>query len=88
MVYDDMIHEAMNLDIPGIDFFTEYHGIYFCWQPETFNSANNISTTSGRWVLTNNVKNPAIAHVAWYNGDYNRIDQAIEKFLQELKETK
>lgn len=68
--------ELENLDIPGLDSFTEYKGIYFTFQP----NLNSPIPGAGRWVITDNITNPKVANIAWFDDAYTRLDQAIEKF--------
>lgn len=74
--------EVENLDVPGLDHFTEYKGIYFTFQPNT----NSPIPGAGRWVLTDNITNPMIANKAYYDDAYTRIDQAIEHFKKLINE--
>lgn len=69
-----MLPEVENIDVPGLDHYFERDGLFYCWQQ------NNHTNHSGRWVITNNITNPSIACIGYYNGDYYRIDQAIEKY--------
>lgn len=91
--------ELTNLDIPGLDTFNKVEGenIFWCWQPETKNSEDvkvvepeeevlQVKTTSGRWVITNSITNPAGASIGCYNGDHYKLDEAIEEYKKELNE--
>ena len=93
------IFELSNLDIPGLDTFSkiENENIFWCWQPETKNSEKvtastleeellQVKTTSGRWVITNSITNPAGAAIGCYNGDHYRLDEAIEEYKKQLNE--
>lgn len=71
-----MLPEIENIDVPGLDHYFEHNGIYYCWQENT----NKNNSHQGRWVITDNIINPAIASLGYYNGDYYRIDQAIQEF--------
>lgn len=72
--------EVEHLDVPGVDYFTEFHGIYFTFQP----NKHSVIPGDGRWVLTDNITNPLIANKAYYYDAYWRIDQAIENFKTEV----
>lgn len=74
--------EHENLDLPGVDHFAEYHGIYYTFQP----NLNSSIPLAGRWVLTDNLTNPAIANIAWYDDAYTPIYEAIQHFQTLLNE--
>jgi hypothetical protein len=76
-----MLPEIENIDVPGLDHYFEHNGIFYCWQKNTVGNSH-----SGRWVITDNITNPAIANTTYCNGDYYRIDQAIEKFKTNILE--
>jgi len=73
--------EVENLDIPGIDNFTEHNGVYFTFQP----NINSQVPGDGRWIITDNITNPMIANQAYYYDAYWRLDQAIEDFKKKFK---
>lgn len=76
--------EVENMDIPGVDHFTEFHGIYFTFQPNLHSPIPG----AGRWVLTDNITNPASANTAWYDDAYMPIYEALEDFKNKLNESK
>ncbi len=84
MDYRDSFPEVENLDVPGVDNFTEFHGIYFTFQHNTRSPIPG----AGRWVLSNNITNPKAAFIAYYDDAYWRIDQALADFKNKLDANK